>query len=322
MQGKRTQIGRAVSRHVVLIALVALVAAPAAFGLVAEQPVLNSTRNETRPSADWNAAGTVDYLAYSKSRRFHPHRYDAYLRLKDVGSGTASTVKLNTRGQGFAGGVDAPMVLYQQVVSGQSNLKLYDIDTGVRSSPPGVNTARWECCADLSGDYILFTRQNVSRPVSRVILHQVSTGVDTRLALTTSVGSYTEAGRIDGNWAVYFKCAPICNVFRHDIAANVTTKLPKPQTSSPRDQYAPSVASSGVVYLARAGRRCGSNVKLVRFFGPSDPATGTVVATLPAGYDVGRTDARENADGSVDVHYDRARCSTGRLDVYKITDGP
>jgi hypothetical protein len=46
------------------------------------------------------------------------------------------------------------------------------------------------------------------------------------------------------------------------------------------------------------------------------------VARLAAGFDFFFSSVRDNADGSTDVFYDRARCATGRWDIYKITDGP
>jgi hypothetical protein len=62
-------------------------------------------------------------------------------------------------------------------------------------------------------------------------------------------------------------------------------------------------------------------VKIVRY-GSGDPVNGTVVADLSSGRDIYRSFVRENADGSVDLFYDRVRCSTGRWDVYKLTDPP
>ena len=82
------------------------------------------------------------------------------------------------------------------------------------------------------------------------------------------------------------------------------------------------MTSTGVVYLARSGPKCGSNMKIVRYFTPSDPARGTVVAASPTGLDTFFFFARENGDGSTDVFHDWYSCSTGRWDVYKVTDPP
>ena len=63
-------------------------------------------------------------------------------------------------------------------------------------------------------------------------------------------------------------------------------------------------------------------MKIVRFFAPGDPATGTVLASLARGKDTFGfySYARDNADGSVDLFYDRAHCRTGKTDIYKVTD--
>ena len=85
-------------------------------------------------------------------------------------------------------------------------------------------------------------------------------------------------------------------------------------TSRGRRTRTPSVCAS------RSGRNCGSNVRIVRYFG-SDPAGGTVIASLGDGRDFWSAYARENADGSVDVFYDRLKCSNRNVaDIYRIHD--
>jgi hypothetical protein len=98
-------------------------------------------------------------------------------------------------------------------------------------------------------------------------------------------------------------------------------RLPKPVTTPPRYQYGAAVTSSGAVYLARAGRTCGSAVRLIRY-GAGDPTYGTRVAAFPTGVDTAIAYARDNADLSTDVFFDRVTCSTYRYDIYKIHDPP
>ena len=59
-------------------------------------------------------------------------------------------------------------------------------------------------------------------------------------------------------------------------------------------------------------------------FGPSDPAEGTVIASIPRGKDVGGDGGylRERSDGGVEFFFDRVDCSSGRRDIYKVTDPP
>jgi hypothetical protein len=295
----------------------ALTAVPLAFAQLAETPVAATTRNEFKPAADFHAGGD-ELITYSRSRTGHPRLYDAILR-RISGTGTTVT-KLNLTGRGYGGGIDSPNIVYQQVVSGQSNIRLYNIDTDTRTSPAGANTPKWEYSPSISGDRLLFGRDDLSSPTQRVVLHQISSGSEQLLAQLSNARYQLVPGQVQGDWATYTRCAPVCNVVLYDVLGDIKTVLPKPNTSRPRYQYAGAVTSTGVVYLARSGPRCGSNIKIVRYFGASDPPTGTVVAALPTGKDILSSFARENGDGSTDVFYDRVGCTTGRFDVYKVTD--
>jgi hypothetical protein len=93
------------------------------------------------------------------------------------------------------------------------------------------------------------------------------------------------------------------------------------QKPSKKFQYAAAVTSTGIAYVARSGPKCGADVKIVRYFGATDDADGTVVADLGTnGRDFWSAYARANADGSVDVFYDRYVCGTGKSDIYRIND--
>lgn len=297
--------------------VVILVAAPLGFAAVlSEKPVFASKKNERNPAAARDTGGT-DVWAFTRNRTGHPNRYDAYAKV-----GTTAAIKLNTSGQGWTGGIDYPTVVYQRINSGRSNLFLYDLSTGLRPpSPPGVNTSKWEWHPTISGDWLLFNRDNNATPTRRVVLHNRTTNEERLLSVVSNGSHYVRADQVNGDWATYTRCVPRCNVIRYQISSNTRTRLPKPATGPPRDQYAGSVTSTGAVYLLRSGLTCGSRVRIVRYDpNRGDPAAGTVVAALPAGRDVLFSHARENADGSVDVFYDRATCSTERWDIYKVTD--
>ena len=252
-------------------------------------------------------------LVWARSRAGQPGRYDAWARV-----GANAPVKLNLGGQGQAGGVDYPTVVYQRILNGQSNLYLYDLSDDTRpSTPPGVNTGKWEYLPSISGDWLLFGRDDNRGPSS-----ESSSTTRTPPSNGNSPWSRGPAipvwpGQVNGNWAVYTRCTRVgCNVILYDIAGNTKTTLPKP---SSREQYSPSVTSTGTVYLVRSGRACGANARIVRY-GPADPATGTVLAQLPNRRDAGFASVRENPDGSVDFFYSRFNCRTTALDVYKLND--
>jgi hypothetical protein len=294
----------------VFAAVGALVAAPVAYALLAQQPVKTTRLYEQLPAAQ--TASGVRYFAWTQNTAAHPRRNDAFLK-----RGAEVRVKLNTVGHGYLGGIDAPLVVYQQVYRGQSNIKIYDADTHARSNPPtGVNTSDWEWEPSISGDWLLYGRQDNQTDTQWVYLRSLTSTTEVKLdeGLT-----FRQAGQVNGDYAVWTRCDGACDVVRRRISTTTVTVLPKPATTA--YQYGAAVTSTGVVYVARSGRGCGSGgAKIVRYFGPSDPANGTVIAALGSGRDMWSGYARENADGSVDVFYDRYGCRSNVGDIYRVRD--
>ena len=325
-----TSVDRSLGKRLVCLAVALAVPAAAISlahaALVVETPVLTSRASEETPAAAWNADGTIAYLAYAKNSLASPRRFNAYLRAIDPADGSFTVVKLNAVGRGYLGGIDPPTVVYQQIYNGRSNLKLYDVETGKRRNPPsGINTLKWEWAPTISGSLLLFNRDDNTTVTQRVIMHDLTktTGAETVLSKTTRSFHSTYAGQVNGNWAVWARCTPICGVFRRDLVARTTIRLARP-TNFAHDQYAPSVDSHGTVYLARSGRACGSIVRIVRYTTGDITAgrPGTAIAQLPPQTSLSATFARGNGNGTVDVLYDRLTCNTGRSDIYKITDAP
>jgi hypothetical protein len=254
--------------------------------------------------------GTTQYFAWTQNSRAHPNHFDAFLtRTGDP------RVKLNATGEGFIGGIDPPMVAYQQIRNGQSNLKLYNADTQTRADPPaGVNTADWEWEPSISGDWLFFGRQ--TNTTQFVILHSLTTPTE---VILDQGPRFRHAGQVNGDFAAWTRCTrTTCNVVRRQISTVSDTVLQKPAT---KFQYGGAVTSTGIVYVARSGPKCGADVKVVRYFGATDPAGGTIVADLgAAGRDFWSAYARDNDDGSVDVFYDRYLCGKTSSDIYRIHD--
>lgn len=218
------------------------------------------------------------------------------------------------RTHGYSGGFDGERFVYQEVRGRQSNLTFYDLVDRTRSAPPaGVNTPNWEWHPTVSGDWLLFGRTNVGRERDRVILRNLVTG-ETRVLDTVPWGlGFTEPGQVSGNYVVWYRCAPTCNVFRYDIAAQTVAPIPNPGGH----QYDPSVTDDGTAYFIRSGFGCGVAVRLVR-----QPVDGPRkrLAELPAGRDSGHTYAVENANGTTSVFFHRATCRSGADDVLRIVD--
>lgn len=265
--------------------------------------VRTTRAQEARPSAD------ADHLAWTQVAR-----RAATLFLKPRGEPRKRVNRPRTNG--YSGGFEGGTFVYQETRGRRSDLQLYDLATGGRSAPPaGVNTRNWEWHPTISGDWLLFARAHLSGRADLVVLRNLVTG-ETRVLdrLRWRRGTVAEAGQVNGNYAVWFRCTPACDVFRHDIAAGTTTRIGNPGR---RQQYDPSVTSDGTVYFVQSGRGCGTSVRLVR-----QPLAGPrrALASLGGGRDSAHTYALENANGTTTVFFDRVRCSTGAWDVLKVID--
>lgn len=311
--------------RIVPILFAALVATPEANALFPEHAVLVGPRNDIVPAAGWN--GNQRVLSWARSRPGHPNRYDAWVKV-----GSNARIKLNRRGFGFAGGVDPPTVAYQQVLNGRSNIFLYNLSNGIRRRPPsGVNTRKWEYRPTISDNWLLFGRDDNrgARPrIQRIILHNSMTGGERLLASVRRARYQVLPGQVNGSaafgfLATYTRCLGTCDAIMYNIATTSRTTLNKPDTGNIIHQYSPALTPSGTIYVGRSGNGCGRNARIVRYRwnGPVG-GTGTVVARLPRRRDIGWTSARESANGTVEVFYERVNCTTGRYDVFKITDPP
>jgi hypothetical protein len=276
-------------------------------------PVLTSKANEQLPSA------TDEYLVWSQNTRTHP-RHITYAR--PTGQPKFRVNAADTIGWG--GGIEGTTLIYQQVAlpGGRSDLKLFDLATRVRSSlPAAVNTKRWEWKPSISGDWILFGRNNLNQARDewqRVLLFNTSTSEIRKLDEVQGHRAYNQPGQVNGDYATWERCSPgydACNAYVHEVVSATTTLVPNPDLQ----QYAPSVTPDGTVYFARTGThtgwRCGASTRLVRY-PPGGP--GTVIAQLPPGRDAFNTYAVANSDTSVTLYFDRINCSTHAWDVYRI----
>jgi hypothetical protein len=293
----------------VLMTGVALVVASVAYALLTPQPVISALGRQYEPAADQGGA----HIAYVQNSAAHPNHWDVYVK------SASGRVKVNPTGQGFVGGIDGTTLIFQQVVNGQSNLRLYNLSSPALSVPSGVNTTAWEWNPTISGDWILFGRENPNvRPISdRIVLHNTNTN-ETRV-LMTQVGSpdwVLYADQVNGDYASWTRFVPRTStedVFRYQISTGHLLKLARPVG---KDQYSSAVAADGTVYYVRAGQSCGANAVLRQNVpGASD----TALATLPAGYDVTKMFLVDEGGGVFSLYFDRSKCSTGAADIYKVT---
>ncbi len=294
----------------VVLAGTATAVALAGTALQTPQQVTHRRGRQVVPAATPGAA----FIAYAQSRRSNPHHFDAYV----VPNG-GSRVKLNRRGEGWPGGFDGTTLAYQQAYRGQSDIHLYNLTTHKRSTPPGVNTNRWEWQPSISGGWILYGQEwGRSQINDKVILW--NHGLSDRRVLDQQSSRRHDPlfpGQVNGDFATWTRWTRRLNVYRYQISTGTTVRVPRPTGTS---QYAGTVSNDGTVFYVRSdtpsGTTCGVGVRLHEY----DPATqiDTTLAALPAGYDIGVTYTVDEDPGHT-VYFDRIRCSTGGSHIFKIT---
>lgn len=295
-------------------ALLALVAATA-FAAAAQTPVRTSAKNEVIP-----AAGD-DWFAWSRSRQQTRGPYDLYAQRT---GGKAFRVSKKA----YAGGIDGTMLAYQVILgpgAGNSDLRLLDLATRRKKRiPAGVNTTRWECCARISGDWLMFSRARASGSGRQlVLLRNLVTGEQRVLDANQASRGALRAGQLNGTYAVWSRCDPYpqCRIFRYDIGSGSATILPVTAGEIP---YAPSVNQLGTVYYAQRGPGCGNSVKIMKQRLSDAPQ---LLASLPPGRDVGVSYAHIPSGKpprelvTTHVYFDQRTCGKDqRWDIYRIDD--
>jgi hypothetical protein len=319
------------SRRSLLIGLVGAIAVvtagpPSSAGVLAsEEAVVVGSKDEVHGTAAWNRRRTVEYVAFTR-KDLATGRDQAFLR-KIPRDGSTATIRVNRNGTADVGGFFfGPRLLYAQAsVDGDWDLRVLNLVTGNRRVLETANTPKNEFLPTRSGRYLLFNRDDgEDGAVTRVVLRDVKATHDaeTVLARTTGLDDFSYAGQVRGKWAVWTKCDPVCDVYRRDIAARVTTQMPKPLADPALYQYDASVTADGTIYLVRSGATpCESRIELVRY-GVDDPPEGTPIAQIESARFTTLTYARPNPDGSTDIFFSRGSCSRFRSDIYKVNDPP
>ena len=275
--------------------------------LLTPEPVVTAKGRQIRPSA----APAGAYLAYSQSRPGHPDVFDVYV--KPAGT---PRYKVNTRGQGFAGGIDGTTLIWQSVRDGQSDLRLFDLASHTRSVPAGVNTRRWEFGPTISGDWILYGQTWGRAPNWRVILHNTNTS-ETRILDERVNRPHTQVspGQVNGDYATWESMNYRTNVRTCFCIRSRPRRRRSCQGPPASCSTHPSVTPDGTVFYLRSGLGCGHDVLREYAAGVDTP-----LARLPRGYDaLTNTFAVDEGGGVTSVYFDCVQCSTGKSHIYKIT---
>ena len=277
--------------------------------LLTPEPVVTAKGRQIHPSAALGGA----YLAYSQSRPGHFYAFDVYVKPAGM-----RRFKVNTRGQGFAGGIDGTTLIWQRVRNGQSDLRLFDLASHTRSVPAGVNTRRYEYWPTISGDWILYGQSWRRFLNSRVILHDTNTS-ETRI-LDERVNRSANTGRPGAGER------RLCHLGNHQRPHERLRTCFCIRSRPRQRRRLPRPTGKAAVLPIRHARRHGllrtqrtrlwSHVVLREYAAGVD----TPLAVLPRGYNVfSNTFAVDEGGGVTSVYFDRVQCSTGKSHIYKIT---
>jgi hypothetical protein len=287
-----------------------------AFHLDVRSPLAQIGVRTTRAYEAFPSAGPM-HFAWAQWPRRNGRFWALYIRRTGE-----SRVRVNPlRTDGYSGGFEGKRFVYQQTRGrGErrtSDLKIFNLARKTRRNPPaGVNTRQWEWHPTISGSWLLFGRRSWAARADFVILRSLVTGRSIVLdRLRWSRRGFAEPGQINGRYAVWYRCAPRCNVFRYDIATRAKSMIPNP---SRRHQYDPSVTDDGTVYFVTSGNGCGLSVRLERR--PPAGPTKTLTSLRP-GWDSSHTFALETSNGTTDFFFERVQCRTpAAQDVLKVID--
>jgi hypothetical protein len=269
-------------------------------------PVKSTALREELPAA----GGSI--FAWSQNTFSHPGVDNIWVEV-----GGSGAVRLNPRHTyAEAGGVDGDEVIFDQVNldTFRSGIRIWNTTTHTFSIPPGVNTEGYEYWPTKSASWILYGR--LGSHADRALLHNTTTGETVVLATDTSGEIVILPGQVSGNWAVWDVCRRVCNVFRYDIGAGTTTRIPN--TVPGRYQYRPSVTADGTVYFVHSGQACGQGVRIMRqpLVGPPE-----VLLSVKPGRDIfSKTQAVPDPTSGTDLYYSRVRCTnvSNARDIFKV----
>ena len=294
---------------VVLVA--STVALVSASGADAAQKIPVLTRKHV---GEYQPARGNGHLAWEQNTKARPNHFNVYARV-DGGK----PFRVNARGtQGAMGGIEGNLIVYQQFEGSRSDIKFFNLKTRKRHNPKVyVNTRKWEYWPSISGNWILFGRRNSRATRRTVVLFNRATLSVRVIDRTTTAKSFISPGQVNGDYVVWHRCRPVpnCDVYRYNISTRLTHRIPNPNNLS---QHAASVTANGTIYFARGGKRCGHNVRLMRY-----PVGGPArrLARMAKGRDAGDSFALTDASNATHFFFEQNRC--GRLigsDIFKIVD--
>lgn len=271
------------------------------------------------PAYQYRGHSNGAYVSWAQNSAARPNRWNAYA----IPAAGGTRIRLNAGGtKGVAGGFDpaSNTVIYQQFTSRGSDLYLYDLDSSVRTSVGGVNTARWEWNPEISDRSVLFGRWVFRANEQRIMIYDRVGDQSTQLdAVDVDRGSVFP-GQVGERYATWTRCnRRTCFALFYDADTGLTTRIPSVEG---RPQYAPVIdeATEQAYFVRSRDMRCGRGIRILR--APlSSLATATVVVALPRGIDTEwDMSLAPNPVAGTDLWFGRYRCRARDGDVYVARD--
>jgi hypothetical protein len=273
---------------------------------------------KTTGANEQNPAATTSWFAWTESPADHPNRTNVWAEPRPPINGN-DAFRVNSAGtRAWTGGIQGTELVYQELESGDSDIRRFNLATRQPIANAPINTDKWEwhpsVTMDSSGDkWILFGRQNTSTFAQKILAYNVTADVMRELQKTTRSPYFLIPGQVNGDWATWTACRPNCHVRKINLLGGSATNVPRPKYV--RNQFGSSIAEDGTVYFARSGAGCGSNVRIMRRSGGSSQR----VIDLADNRDVFFTYASDEMDGT-HVFYDRVACGSGAWNIFQFVD--
>ncbi len=258
-------------------------------------------------------AASDTWLVFTRNSTAHPRDYALYSQQLTGGP----VVRVNAdRTRGYPGSIEGTALIYQQVNQGQSDIRMYDLDTQMRSLPPsGINTSEWEYEVSMTPDWILFVRSGHGS--DRVMLYDRAAQTFEQIGSVPWNRAHTAAiydAQVNGQYGAWTRCTSrfSCQVKSRDLTAQLTSTVPaKPG----KVDYASSVGSDGTVFYARSGTACGAAVRLRSYtLGGVD----SLLVEFKNGVDVQSTNTYSGTTAD-EVYYSKYTCRVFHADLYKVS---
>ena len=301
------------SRFAVLLGLAATLAlVPAASGGPGT-PVLATRLLE----ADAVAGG--GFLAWAQNSRKHPRLYKLHARYRN-----GQPFLIHRRYQSFPGSISGNVLTYHafSLDQGLSTIYFYDLKRRRQLPVPrGINTSLFEWRPSLSGDWLLYSRNDGDEEAVKLYNLRTKSQIELDRGRMRDDENYGIPGQVNGNFAVWTRCPRSrtrpCTVLRYNVASKTKTELAPPEGF---DHFAPSVAADGTTYLVRHEPQC-SLTELWRY--PLEGAPAAIFGPMPIGRGITTTyvESRVGPNGPVnDVYHARISCLESRSDLWRLTD--